>query len=84
MSLEPFVSAEEAAVFVGIKKRFLLSLARRGIAGACPIGSGEKRKTWVFHLSELAAAIDPKSGSIRKPPGSERRYDLAIRRSPLK
>ncbi len=58
---EPFVSAEEAASFLGVKRRFLLSLARRGIAGAYALGTGEIRKTWVFRLSELAAAIDPKT-----------------------
>ena len=58
---EPFVSAEEAANFLGVKRRFLLSLARRGIAGAYALGTGEIRKTWVFRLSELAAAIDPKT-----------------------
>jgi hypothetical protein len=58
---EPFVSAEEAANFLGIKRRFLLSLARRGIAGAYALGTGDFRKTWVFRLSELAAAIDPKT-----------------------
>ena len=33
---EPFVSAAEAAKFLGISRRFLLSLARRGIGGAMP------------------------------------------------
>ena len=32
LNQEPFVSADEAAKFLGIKRRFLLSLARRGIA----------------------------------------------------
>ena len=54
---EPFVSAEEAASFLGVKRRFLLSLARRGIAGAYALGTGDFRKTWVFRLSELASAI---------------------------
>ena len=58
---EPFVSADEAARFLGVKRRFLLSLARRGIAGSYALGTGEIRKTWVFRLSELAAAIDPKT-----------------------
>jgi len=58
---EPFVSAEEAAHFLGVKRRFLLSLARRGIAGSYALGTGEIRKIWVFRLSELAAAIDPKT-----------------------
>jgi hypothetical protein len=58
---EPFVSAEEAAHFLGVKRRFLLSLARRGIAGSYALGTGEIRKIWVFRLSELAAAVDPKT-----------------------
>ena len=51
---EPFVSAQEATKFIGISRRFLIELARRGIIGAYPIGTGELRKTWVFRLSELA------------------------------
>ncbi len=58
---EPFVSAEEAAHFLGVKRRFLLSLARRGIAGSYALGTGEIRKIWVFRLSELTAAVDPKT-----------------------
>lgn len=54
---EPFVSANAAAEFLGVKRRFLLELARRGIAGAYPLGPGNKRKIWVFRLSELAASI---------------------------
>ena len=61
MTQEPFVPATEAAKFVGIGRRFLLSLARQGIAGAYALGTGQQRKTWVFRLSELAAAIDPKT-----------------------
>jgi len=57
MTPEPFVSAEEAAAFLSIKRRHLLALARRGIAGAYPLGTGTKRKVWVFRLSELAAEI---------------------------
>ena len=55
---EPFVSADEAAQFLSVKRRYLLELARRGIAGAYPLGTGSKRKVWVFRLSELAAAIE--------------------------
>ena len=40
MTPEPFVSAQEAAKFIGISRRFLTELARRGIAGAYPIGTG--------------------------------------------
>ena len=68
---EPFVSAEAAATFLSVNRRLLLSLARKGMVGAYPLGTGHARKTWVFRLSELAAAIHPK------------RYDPP-RQSPLK
>jgi len=65
---EPFVSANEAAQFLGVKRRYLLELARRGIAGAYPLGTGGKRKIWVFRLSELAASVVRNETSIPKPP----------------
>jgi len=51
---ERFVSTDEAARFLCVKRRYLLELARRGIVGAYPLGTGRKRKIWVFRLSELA------------------------------
>jgi hypothetical protein len=55
---EPFVSAEVAAKFIGRSRRFMLALARQGIAGAYPLGTGSRRRNvWVFRLSELDAAI---------------------------
>jgi hypothetical protein len=85
MTPEPFVSAQEAAKFIGISRRFLTELARRGIGGAYPIGTGVLRKTWVFRLSELAAAIDRKQATnSRRPPECEQAYHPIIRRSLLK
>jgi hypothetical protein len=55
--LEPFASADEAARFVSIERRELLALARRGLRGAYPLDRTRTRKTWVFLLSELSAAI---------------------------
>lgn len=60
---EPFVSADEAARFLCVKRRYLLELARRGIVGAYPLGTGRKRKIWVFRLSELADSV-PRNGSL--------------------
>jgi hypothetical protein len=54
---EPFVSAEKAAAFIGIKRRHLLARARKGIAGAYPLDPQARRKRWVFRLSELSYAI---------------------------
>jgi len=54
---EPFVSAGQAAQFLSVKRRYLLALARKGMPGAYPLGTGTKRKTWVFRLSELTASI---------------------------
>ena len=76
---EPFVSADEAAQFLCVKRRYLLELARRGIAGAYALGTGGKRKIWVFRLSELASSVIRNETSIPKPikpctigPGSPR------------
>jgi hypothetical protein len=92
MTPERFVSAAEAAQFLGIARRFLLSLARKGIKGSYPIGVGDFRKRWIFKLSELAEAIDPRAGQPgdpraglpRRPPQWESRYDRSIRRPSLK
>ena len=68
MNFEPFVSADVAAKHCGISRRLLLAMARRGIAGAYPIGCGDFRHRWVFKISELNAAIDP---TMRRPPQAE-------------
>jgi hypothetical protein len=65
---EPFVSADEAAQFLCVKRRYLLELARRGITGAYALGTGGKRKIWVFRLSELADSVVRNETSIPKPP----------------
>jgi hypothetical protein len=67
MTQEPFVSADAAAQFLSLKRRYLLALARRGIAGAYAIGTGSMRKVWVFRLSELASAIANRNAPIPKP-----------------
>ena len=59
-SPERFVSADEAAHFLSVTRRYVLELARRGIAGAYGLGTGTHRKVWVFRLSELAEAITKK------------------------
>jgi hypothetical protein len=64
---EPFVSSDQAAQFLCVKRRYLLELARRGIAGAYALGTGGKRKIWVFRLSELAASVVRNETSIPKP-----------------
>jgi hypothetical protein len=65
---EPFVSADEAAQFLCVKRRYLLELARRGMTGAYALGTGGKRKIWVFRLSELADSVVRNETSIPKPP----------------
>jgi len=65
---EPFVSADEAAQFLSVKRRYLLELSRGGIAGAYALGTGRKRKIWVFRLSELAASVVRNESSIPQSP----------------
>ncbi len=88
MTHEPFVSADVAAEFLGINRRFLLSMARNHVPGAYPIGTGKKRlrNRWVFKLSELSSGIDPNAntGPPKRPPNPVPRYDQGIRRSSLK
>ena len=69
--IEPFVDAQRAADFTGLRRRRLLQMARDGEIPAHTIGAGQ-RKTWRFRLTELAQAIAtgkpcssmPKKGSI--------------------
>src|SRR5215472_13828208 len=65
---ERFVSADEAAAFLAISRRYLLALARRGLDGAYALGTGTQRKIWVFRLSELAAAIATSKALIQESP----------------
>src|SRR5438094_8696164 len=65
---EPFVSADEAARLLCVKRRYLLGLARRGITGAYALGTGSKSKISLFRLSELAAGIVSNETSIPKTP----------------
>jgi hypothetical protein len=67
LALEPFVSADEAARFLSVTRRHLLTLARTGLAGAYPLGTGTQRKTWVFRLSELAHSVTSPNILIPKP-----------------
>lgn len=78
---EPFVSADEATVFLSISRRYLLALARGGLAGAYALGTGSQRKIWVFRLSELADAIVLRSSNASgaKPPKC---VTMPIRQSP--
>jgi hypothetical protein len=71
MTPEPFVSVEKAAEFLDIRRQYLLSLARKGVAGAYPLNGQSKRKVWRFRLSELVEAIAktpiPKNGKLCDP-----------------
>jgi len=57
---EQFVDGQRAAEFLGLPRKTLLNLARRGTVPAHPIGDG-MRHTWRFRLSELASWIESKT-----------------------
>jgi hypothetical protein len=57
VSIEPFTSADDTAKFLCISRKHLLVMARKGMHGAYPLGTGTKRKVWVFRLSEVSRAI---------------------------
>jgi|SRR5579864_1786994 len=54
--VEPFVAPEQAAEFLGMTRRRILEMARKGEIPGHPLGYGH-RKTWRFRLSELAETI---------------------------
>jgi hypothetical protein len=72
-----------AAWRLAISRRHLLLLARKGIGGAYALGTGTKRRIWVFRLSELAAAIATKEQTGTGHRTCERIYN-PLRQSPLK
>lgn len=63
---EAFVDPEIAAEFVKLNRKTLLRFARKGLIPAHPI-TGNKRKKWVFLLSELDAWARAKVNSICDP-----------------
>jgi len=77
--IEPFVDAERAADFVGLRRRRLLQMARAGEIPAHPIGTGQ-RKTWRFRLSELAQAIA--TGKPCSSPSKEGSIEIGSPRQP--
>jgi len=54
--LEPFVTAERVAEFLGLTRRQVLTMARTGEIPAHPI-SGRKRHVWTFRISEVAGQV---------------------------
>lgn len=62
-TLEGFVDADEAAKFLSLNRRRILDLVRAGRLPGHPIGTGARR-IWRFRLSELAAAVTSRHGSV--------------------
>lgn len=53
--VEPYVSPEKAAEFLGTTRRRIIDLARERRIPAHPLRGGTKRNEWRFKLSELDA-----------------------------
>ena len=51
-TFEPYVSPEEAAVFLKTNRLKMIRMARSGALPAHPLGTGRRRQ-WRFKLSEL-------------------------------
>lgn len=52
LAREPFVDAERAAIFLNMRRKTLLDLARKGKLPGHPVGLGQRRM-WKFRISEL-------------------------------
>jgi hypothetical protein len=62
MSPEPFIDAASAAKFLCMSRKHVLFLARTGVIPAHTLPTGKARRTWLFRVSELAAAVTIFSG----------------------
>lgn len=58
--MEPFVSANEVASFLGLSRRTVIKMAREGRIPAHPV-SGSARRTWQFKLSEVEVSLASQS-----------------------
>jgi hypothetical protein len=68
MDPEKFVDAATAAMFLSIRPRRVLEMARACEIPAHPIGTGA-RKTWRFRLTELEHWFSEKRGTSATPVG---------------
>jgi excisionase family DNA binding protein len=57
MSPEPFVTADEVAAHLKIRRRHVLQMARQNLIPSHPILFGRRRNTWRFKISEVDAAV---------------------------
>ena len=73
-SPEPFVTADDIAEHLKVKRRQVLEMRRKGIIPAHPLGTGKRRKVWRYRISEVDAAI---ASGARKPSASDGEGDLA-------
>jgi helix-turn-helix protein len=71
---EPFVTADDVAEHLKVKRRQVLEMRRKGIIPAHPLGTGKHRKVWRYRISEVDAAV---LSGARKPSASNEEGDLA-------
>lgn len=69
--MERFVDASTVAEHVGITRRAVLEMTRRGVFPGYPLGMGSRRKTWKYKLSEVDAAIVSCRTKLRKASSAE-------------
>ena len=63
MSVESFVTADEVAQHLKIRRRQVLQMARENTIPAHPICFGRRRRTWRFKLTEIDQAIAAMPGA---------------------
>ena len=61
--MEPFVTTQQVAEFLGIAPRTINRMAKEGRIPAHPV-SGTARRTWRFRLSEVEKHFAPRSPTI--------------------
>jgi excisionase family DNA binding protein len=62
--MEPFVTAQQIAEFLGMAPRTVNRMAKEGRIPAHPV-SGTARRTWRFRLSEVEKHFAPSSPNLK-------------------
>jgi hypothetical protein len=62
---ERFVDANALAEHLGVTRRQVLEMTRRGIIPGHPLGIGTNRKVWRYKISEVEAALAARARSTR-------------------
>jgi excisionase family DNA binding protein len=79
MMPEPFVTADDIAVYLKVTRRQVLEMTRKEMIPAHPLGTGAHRRIWRYKISEVDDAI---ATGTRKSAASQKQHGFAQEGTP--